>query len=107
MSAGVQAFGGVREVALKYPGTLDLHGLCEIVRVNGPASWSDSPGELLKKTFKRTLSSGPLRGVLLGLTKLVERSAPTAFALKPLYKTLLSVHMLRGTRDGLRAYSGR
>ena len=97
---------GCAEVALKYPGTLDLHGLFEIVHVNGPANWRTRQGTA-QEDVQADAVLWTTQGALLWLDEAGRAVRTAAFALKPLYKTLLSVHMLWGIRDGLRAYSGR
>jgi len=36
-------------VATKYPRTLDLHGVREVIQANGPVAWGDSARGVLGK----------------------------------------------------------
>jgi glycosyltransferase involved in cell wall biosynthesis len=98
---------GCAEAARKYPRTLDLHGIREIIEANGPMARGDSARGVLRKFAKRLLCAGFSRRALLGAIKVMERIAPRERLLAPLYKAALASHMMWGVRDGLVSYSGR
>jgi hypothetical protein len=98
---------GCAEAAVKYPRTVELQGLGEVIRANRPLAWADPAGWEFGKVVKALLSAGPARRALARVIAAVERVTPSRRLLWPLYRAALSAHMMKGVRDGLAAYSGQ
>jgi glycosyltransferase involved in cell wall biosynthesis len=96
---------GCAEAVAKYPGTLDLEGLRDVIQANSPIEREDSARRVIKKIAKRLLCAGPSRLALVRAIRVLERNAPQETLLALFYKAALSSHMTRGIRDGLMYYS--
>lgn len=98
---------GCAEVAVKYPATLCLPDLQNIIQVNRPIQRGEPLGLLLKKVLKQPWAGVKARARLLQAVQFIERKVPHILVLAPLYRAVLGLHLCAGVRDGYYRYCDR
>ena len=96
---------GCAEAAVKYPATLGLGGLEQVIRVNSGSGREASTVEMLKRPIKRALATRRTRGAILRAVRIFERHFSPYSLLTFLYRTVIALHFFAGVREGFQIYS--
>ena len=96
---------GCAEAAVKYPATLGLGGLEQVIRVNSGGGREASTLEILKRPIKRALATRPTREAMLRAVRIFERQFSPYSLLAFLYRTVIALHFFAGVREGFQIYS--
>ncbi len=70
-----------------------------------PINWrSDKSSMMIRKLFRKIVSTGISIGLMKLLTKIIEAYPQNPIMLRPLYRWIIGAYIYRGFRQGLRAY---
>jgi hypothetical protein len=95
---------GCAEASVKFPSTLNLRGLRNIIEFNRPLAWGDPAKLIFKKSLMRACAGKLPRGILLQLVQVIEHKAPNSSLLIPLYRIVIGLHAFSGVRNGLKRF---
>ncbi len=97
---------GCAEVAVKYPGTLEIKDLKRILDANAPALTGGPLRATMKAWLKGIVSTPAVRSPLLQLVRIAEQVVRRESLMAPFYRGVLGTYFCAGVRDGLCRYSG-
>jgi GT2 family glycosyltransferase len=96
---------GCAEAAARYPATLGLPDLANMIGANTGTARGKKLTIRLKFMSKRLLAMSTIRTILLRLGEHVERLAPIPGLLAPLYRAVIGLHFIAGLREGTARFS--
>ncbi len=96
---------GCAEAALKYPATLAIQSLANVIHVNYGSKGHESGKPKIKRYARRMFALNRSRRGLLELTKVAERIALHSRLLMPLYRLTIGSYFCAGVQEGVRYYS--
>lgn len=96
---------GCAEVTVKYPDTLVLCELANVINKNLDTGKNRSLVWFLATKIKHSLATKPLRKTLLKVAEMAEHIMPYPGLLAILYRAAIGAHFSAGVREGLAQYS--
>src|SRR5262245_17762478 len=105
---------GYAEASVKYPQTLGMREIANVLKVNGRVQDCDSMATRMSKALRELLSRRVVRDRVIEMVKIVEWMIDSDAVLSRVYKVAIGIHFFAGVRDGLTrfgaargVYSGR
>jgi len=95
---------GCAEAAVKYPETLNIQLLSNVIRQNGPLSWRDPVPTLVKKMSKSLFANNVSRTILLRMFETILRLLGPRVNVLRAVRFLVGLYFFAGVREGIQVY---